>query len=246
MMQVVGVIPARIGSTRLAEKLLKPLLGKPVIEWTWINAKKSRKLDDLIIACDDERIMKEAERFGAKAVFTSRDHSSGTDRIAEAVNQVEAKIVINIQADEPLMHPSVINALAESMLSNPDLVMATAIREIIDPDEVNNPNVVKVALDKDQFALYFSRSAIPFTRDRGAKVKYYKHLGIYAYTKDFLYVFKKLPPSLLEQAERLEQLRVLEAGFKIKTVFSAFDSWGIDTKEDLTKVEKILTERGSA
>lgn len=246
MMSVVGVIPARIGSTRLAEKLLKPLAGRPVIEWTWRNARKSKRLDDLIIACDDERIMEEAKRFGAKAVFTSPDHASGTDRITEAVSEVEAKIVINIQADEPLMHPSVINSLAETMLSGPELVMATAVREIIDRDEINDPNVVKVALDKDQFALYFSRSPIPFARDKRMHPKYYKHLGIYAYTKDFLYVFKNLPHSLLEQAEKLEQLRVLEAGFKIKTVFSAFDSWGIDTQEDLHKVEKILTERGSA
>ena len=245
-MQVVGVIPARIGSTRLAEKLLRPLLGKPVIEWTWLNAKKSKRLDDLIIACDDEKIMKEAQRFGAKAVFTSVGHSSGTDRIAEAVNQVDTKIVINIQADEPLMHPSVINSLAEVMLADPGLVMATAIRQIIDEDQIKDPNIVKVVVDKDDFALYFSRSKIPFTRDKGLQPKYYKHLGIYAYTKDFLYVFKNLPPSTLEQAERLEQLRVLEAGFRIKTVIAAFDSWGIDTEEDLTQVERILTEKGYA
>jgi 3-deoxy-manno-octulosonate cytidylyltransferase (CMP-KDO synthetase) len=245
-MQVLGVIPARIGSTRLAEKLLKPLAGKPVIEWTWLNAKKSKRLDDLIIACDDERIMKEAKRFGAKAVFTSTGHASGTDRIAEAVNQVDTKIVINIQADEPLMHPSVINALAEIMLSNPELVMATAIRKIIDHQEIDSPHVVKVVIDKDGFALYFSRSVIPFARDKAFEPIYYKHLGIYAYTKDFLYVFKNLPASKLEQAEKLEQLRVLEAGFKIKTVLSAFDSWGIDTQTDLEKVEKILIEKGSA
>ena len=245
-MQVIGVIPARISSSRFPKKLLKPLLGKSVIEWTWLNAKRSKSLDDLIIACDDEKIINEARRFGAKAVFTSPNHLSGTDRIAEAVSQIDTDIVINIQADEPLIHPSVVDSLTEVMLQDSNLVMATAIKEIEDEEEVKDPNVVKVVTDKDNFALYFSRAPIPFLRDQSSQVIYFKHIGIYAYTKDFLYVFKNLPPSRLEQVEKLEQLRILEAGFKLKTVLTSFDSWGIDTEEDLEKVERVLTEKGYA
>ncbi|MBN2120968.1 MAG: 3-deoxy-manno-octulosonate cytidylyltransferase [Candidatus Omnitrophica bacterium] len=246
MLQVVGVIPARIASTRLEEKLLKPLAGRSVIEWTWANARKSKRIDDLIIACDDERVLKTAQGFGAKAVFTSVNHSSGTDRISEAVSQIEAKIVINIQADEPLIHPSTIDSLADQMLGNQDLVMCTAAKEITDQEEIANPNVVKVVMDKDNFALYFSRASIPFPRDKECSPKYYKHIGIYAYTKDFLYIFKNLPAGRLEQIEKLEQLRALEAGFKIKVISTSFDSWGIDTEQDLIKVERILAEKGYA
>ncbi len=245
-MEVLGVIPARLSSKRLPQKLLRKILGKTILEWTWTSAKKAKNLEDLIIAVDSEELKKEAESFGAKAILTSVGHSSGTERICEVVSSIETKIVVNIQADEPLIHPSVIDSLAEVMLQDPQLQMATVVKEIEDEEEINNPNVVKVVIDKDNFALYFSRASLPFLRDKDSKPTYFKHIGIYAYTKDFLYIFKNLVPSPLEKAEKLEQLRVLEAGFRIKTVVSPFESYGIDTEEDLAKVERLLIEKGYA
>lgn len=242
-MEVVGIIPARLSSQRLPRKLLRRVLGKTILEWTWSQAKKAKNLEDLIIAVDCEELKKEADSFGAKAVLTSIEHSSGTDRICEAVSSLETRIVVNIQADEPLIHPLLIDSLVEVMLKDSSLQMATAIKEIEDEEELNNPNIVKVVKDKDNFALYFSRAALPYLRDKDFKPAYFKHIGLYAYTKDFLYVFKNLPVSSLEKAEKLEQLRVLEAGFRIKTVISPFDSYGVDTEEDLSKVEKILREK---
>ena len=243
-MKVIGVIPARLESTRLYRKLLRKLLGKPLIQWTWESAKKARLLDSLIIACDDEKIKETAESFGAIAQLTSVEHASGTDRITEAVADKEARIVVNIQADETFIHPVVIDGLAETMLANRDLVMATVRKKIDDPDEIANPNTVKVVCDKDGYALYFSRFALPYYRQDSSTKVYYKHLGIYAYTKDFLYTFKKLAPSYLEKAEKLEQLRVLEAGYRIKVIDTSFETCGIDTEEDFLNAEKMLREKG--
>ncbi|UCG34999.1 MAG: 3-deoxy-manno-octulosonate cytidylyltransferase [Candidatus Omnitrophota bacterium] len=246
MYNVIGVIPARYASTRLPYKLTKNILGKPLLQWTWQSACSAHSLDKILIACDDSSLKEMAEGFGAEAVLTSSDHTSGTDRVAEAVSEIDARVVINIQADEPLIHPSVINTLAEEMLADSKLMMGTARKKIVEEDEINNPNVVKVVTDKDGYALYFSRFPIPYHREEVAQKQYDKHLGIYAYTKDFLYEFKNLPPSYLERAEKLEQLRALEAGYKIKVIESQFDSWGVDTEEDLKHVEKILSERGCA
>ncbi len=243
MKEAVGIIPARLKSTRMHEKLLQKLAGKSVLERTWQTASKSSKLEDLIIAADDERIVRHAEEFGAKSVLTSAQHICGTDRICEAVASIDTRLVVNIQADEPLIHPSVINALVDVMGEDKSLSMATAIKKITDPEQINDPNIVKVVIDRNGFALYFSRTKLPFSRDDDAEVDYYKHIGIYVYTKDFLYKFKNIPPSTLEQVEKLEQLRVLESGFKIKTVLTTFDSWGIDTEEDLEKVERIIKSK---
>lgn len=242
-MNIIGVIPARYASTRLPYKLVRNLLGKPLIQWTWEQASKSRLLDKLIIACDDSRIEEISKKFGAEVIFTSPLHLSGTDRIAEAVRDIDTKFVINIQADEPLIHPAVIDSLVREMLDNPQLVMATARKKIDDDKDINNPNVVKVVCDKNEFALYFSHLSIPYYRDSGSFRVYYKHLGIYAYTKDFLFTFKNLPVSPLEQAEKLEQLRVLNAGYKIKVIETKFDSVGVDTQEDFRSVERILGEK---
>jgi len=170
-------------------------------------------------------------------------HSSGTDRVAEVVRDMDVKIIINIQADEPLVNPIIIDTLAEEMLSNPKLNMATIRKKITDIEEINNPNIVKVICDKDGFAIYFSRFPIPFYREKIENMIYYKHLGIYAYTKDFLFTFKNLPFSYLEDAEKLEQLRAIEAGYKIKVIETSFDSIGVDTEEDLKKVENILRKK---
>lgn len=241
---VIGVIPARYESKRLKHKLLRSLYGKTLLQWTWENAQATHILDKLIIACDHSEIVREAKKIGAEVVLTSADHHSGTDRVAEAVRDIEAKVVINIQADEPLIHSSIIDSLAQTMLSNPDLVMATVKTKIEQEAEITNPNVVKVVCDREDFAIYFSRLPIPYYRDSEVERIYYKHLGIYAYTKDFLYTFKNLPPSYLEKSEKLEQLRALEGGYKIKVIETKFDSWGVDTEEDFQEVERILAERG--
>ncbi len=250
----IGVIPARYESTRLSYKLLRSIRGKSLLQWTWENAALAHSLDKLIIACDHPQIKKEAEKFGAETILTSPKHSSGTDRIAEAVRDIEAKIVVNIQADEPLINHSIIDRLAQEMLADPDLVMATVKKRIDKREEVNNPNVVKVITTREDFAVYFSRHPIPFYRrpesspdslesEAASGEVYYKHLGIYVYTKDFLYTFKNLPVSVLEKAEKLEQLRAIEAGYKIKVIETKFDSCGVDTEEDLQEVERILAEK---
>lgn len=242
-MEIIGVIPARLHSQRLPFKLIRDLLGKPLLQWTWENVQKARLLDKLIIACDDIQIKEIAERFGAEVVFTSPKHESGTDRIAEAVRDIDVKFIINIQADEPLIHPSIIDTLAQEISTDKKLSMVTVKKEINAFEEISDPNIVKVIVDKNDMALYFSRLPIPYKRNRGAEVVYYKHIGIYAYTKDFLFTFKNLPPSTLEQAEKLEQLRALEAGYRIKVISTQFDSWGVDTEEDFKKVESILNQR---
>lgn len=245
-MKVLGIIPARYASTRLPFKMVRNLLGKPLLQWSWENASRARLVDKLIIACDDPKIEQVAKSFGAEVMITSSQHSSGTDRVAEAARDIDADIVVNIQADEPLMHPSTIDSLVQVMLDNKDLVMATVRKKLDDESEILTPHIVKVICDNNDFALYFSRHAIPYYREKGTERVYYKHLGIYAYTKDFLYTFKNLPVSSLEQAEKLEQLRALQAGYKIKVIDTLFDSWGVDTEEDLQKVERILSEKGTA
>ena len=242
-LNVIGVIPARYESTRLTFKLLRRICGKSLLQWTWENASASHSLDRLVIACDHVDLKKEAEKFGAEVILTSVSHSSGTDRIAEAMRDIDAKIVINIQADEPLIHHSIIDRLAQEMILDQELVMATVKKRIDQDDEINNPNVVKIVTTREDFAIYFSRFPIPFHRDESSSATYYKHLGIYAYTKDFLYTFKNLPESSLECAERLEQLRVLEAGYRIKVVETQFDSCGVDTEDDLFKAESLLSKR---
>jgi len=242
-MDIIGVIPARLHSTRLPEKLVRSLLGKPLLQWTWENALKAHSLDKLIIACDDQRIKDLADSFGAESVLTSKEHTSGTDRIAEAVRDLDVNYIVNIQADEPMIHPSLIDALAREISSSSKEVMVTAKKAIEEEADKFDPNVVKVVVDKDDYALYFSRHAIPFLRDADREITYYKHLGIYAYTKDFLYTFKNIPSSFLEQAEKLEQLRALEEGYRIKVLTTSFDSQGVDTEEDFYKAEHLLRKQ---
>lgn len=242
-MKVIGVIPARWGSTRFEAKVLAAIAGKPMIQHVWERAQESKLLTELIIACDDERIKLIAEQFGAKVVMTSVDHKSGTDRISEAIKTLKGDIVINIQGDEPLIHHSVIDDLANVLLNDQACLMATVVKLIEKKEDIDNPNVVKAVLDADRHALYFSRSPIPYNRKKDENIKYYKHLGLYAYRRDFLFKFIGLPKSSLEDAEQLEQLRVLEAGYKIKTVETNIETIGVDTREDLTRVEKFLSQK---
>ena len=238
-MDVIGVIPARYSSTRFAAKVLADIYGKPMLQHVWERAKQSRMLDDLIIACDSEIILKCAIGFGAKAVLTSKEHVCGTDRISQVVNPLDVKIVINIQADEPLIHPMMIDSVARALLEDKMLNMATLMKKIDDVLELLDPNVVKVVVDKNNFALYFSRAPIPYLAPNAEidQVTYYKHIGLYGYTKDFLFTYKNLPISNLEKTEKLEQLRVLAEGFKIKVIQTQFDTIGVDTPQDLERVK---------
>jgi len=243
-MDVIGVIPARFSSTRFEGKVLAKILGKPMIQHVWERAKQARLLDDVIIACDHESVAEAARNFGAKAVFTAKAHACGTDRISEVVNPIDVRIVLNIQGDEPLIQPSMIDSVAGALLDNKDITMATLMKRIEDPSLINDPNVVKVVVDRNNFALYFSRAAIPHLAANAevAQPAYFKHIGLYGYTKDFLFTYKNLPVSGLEKTERLEQLRVLEEGFRIKVIETKFDTVGVDTPEDLEKV-KLFLER---
>lgn len=239
-MRTVAIIPARLASTRLPEKLLKRAAGKSILEWTYLNAQKAKNLDDIIIACDDQKLLEEAKSFGAKAYLTSKDHQSGTDRIAELLPKTDAELIINIQADEPLLHTEIIDDLIVAMKAEPNIKMGTAVIKLDNIDDIENPNVVKAVLDNNNCAIYFSRCPIPYNRDNADNVSYYKHFGIYAYQKDFLSSFNKLPESHLELTEKLEQLRVISAGYKIKTVLAEHDSVGVDTQEDFDRVLEIL------
>lgn len=239
-MEIIGVIPARYSSTRFEGKVLADIAGKPMIRHVWERAKESQVLEDLIIACDDERIAAACEKFGARAVMTVKGHTCGTDRIIEVVNPLDVKIVINIQADEPLIRGQMIDAVGRAMLEDRSVEMATLMKKIEQPAEINDPNIVKVVTDKNGFALYFSRSPIPYSsgqeQNGGA---YYKHIGLYGYTKDFLFIYKNLPLSRLEKIERLEQLRVLEEGLRIKVIETSYDTVGVDTPQDLERVRQI-------
>lgn len=241
-MDIVAVIPARYSSTRFEGKVIADILGKPMIQHVWERAKQVTILDEVIIACDHELVAEVAKGFGANVVMTSKGHTSGTDRIAEVINPLDVKIVLNIQGDEPLVHPTMIDSVARSLLEDKDVSMATVMKKIDDPLEINDPNVVKVVVDKNNFALYFSRATIPY-RAVNSEIKnpvYYKHIGLYGYTKDFLFIYKNFPFSSLENTERLEQLRVLENGFSIKVIETKYDTIGVDTPEDLERVKEYL------
>jgi 3-deoxy-manno-octulosonate cytidylyltransferase (CMP-KDO synthetase) len=243
----IGVIPARYGSTRFEGKVIKDLCGKPVIQHVYERAKKAKLLDDLIIAADDDRVVKVIESFGGKCVFTSKSHSTGTDRLAEVVNQLDVKIVVNIQGDEPLINPILIDDLVRVMKTNPDIGMATVVKKSYSEEEFRSPDVVKAILNKNDEALYFSRQPIPvFLKPAPGGDWFYKHIGIYAYNKDFLFTFKKLPVSYLEKNERLEQLRALEHGYKIKAIETKYETVGVDTPEDLELAKVFLQKEKNA
>ncbi len=240
-MKVIAVIPARFASTRFPGKVLADLNGKVILQHVWEKCQKCRLLDKVLIACDDKKIFDAVKVFGADVVMTSVKHVSGTDRIAEAVRKLNFDIVVNVQADEPLIESKTIDQLAKALINDRSAVMATVIKKTTDKIEIENPNVVKVVIDQKKYAIYFSRHAIPY--QRGAEAgDHYKHLGIYAYRKKFLMQFSKLPKSSLEISEKLEQLRVIEAGYKIKTILTNMETIGVDTPEDLAKVKKYLNK----
>ncbi|MFZ2386072.1 MAG: 3-deoxy-manno-octulosonate cytidylyltransferase [Candidatus Omnitrophota bacterium] len=241
-MDVIGVIPARYASSRLEGKVLADILGKPMIQHVWERAHRAKLLDDLLVACDDERVAEAVKRFGGKAVMTAKAHTCGTDRIAEVVYPLDVKAVVNIQADEPLLHPVMIDQLAQALLTGDSAVMATLAKRIEKESEINDPNVVKVVLDRNNQAIYFSRAAIPHraANSEVASPAYYKHIGMYGYTKDFLFTYKNMPPSSLEKIEKLEQLRVLESGYRIKVIETRYETVSVDTAEDLERVKAAM------
>ena len=240
-MKSIGIIPSRFASKRFPGKPLALIKGKTLIERVWLRAKKSRLLDEVVIATDDRRIFGVAGSFKAKAVMTSRKCRSGTDRLAEAARKKGKKygIFINIQGDEPLISPSLIDRLVSALKKDPLTQVVTAVYPIRDKRELVDPNVVKAVLDKKGFAIYFSRSPVPYNRT-GGKVRYYKHLGIYGYKRDFLKAFSSMAQTPLEKAEQLEQLRVLENGYRIKAVVSDQDSFGVDVPSDIQKIERMV------
>lgn len=248
MVSAIGVIPARWASTRLPGKSLVLLCGKPLVQWVYERAKQARKLGSLVVATDDERIRAAVEKFGGKAVMTRADHPSGTDRIAEAVRGMDAEVLINVQGDEPLIDPALIDQLVTAMQSDAAWDMATAASPIAGADELNNPAVVKVVCDAQGRALYFSRSVIPHIRDGDAKFEklHWRHIGIYAYRRAFLEKLVKAPPCDLELAEKLEQLRALHIGCRMKVVQTREAGLGVDTPADVARAEQALRAAGLA
>ena len=238
-----AIIPARFASTRFPGKVLAELCGKPMIQWVYEKAVAS-VVDEVLIATDDERVVEAVEAFGGVAVMTSPDHPSGTDRICEAASGLDCDIIINIQGDEPLIPVEVINDLVTLMQSNPEIEMGT-VGVPAERDVLADPNRVKVVVDNFDFALYFSRSLIPFLREGGIDCPALLHWGIYSYRKAILEQFVALPEGQLEACEKLEQLRALENGIKIYLMRSSLESIGVDTPDDLKEAEFKLIEMQS-
>jgi 3-deoxy-manno-octulosonate cytidylyltransferase (CMP-KDO synthetase) len=234
-------IPARWGSTRFPGKPLHLIAGKPLVQHVWERCQECRAVDDIVIATDDERIVEAAAAFGARAVLTSPDHPSGTDRIAEAARAFPGhETIINVQGDEPLISPALIDDLARALQNGPTISMITAAAPILDPAQVEDPNIVKVVFDVNGDSLYFSRSSLPFVRNPAACTRHYRHLGIYGFQRDFLHQFVAWPPSRLEQTESLEQLRALENGTRLRVVLTNELSPGVDTREQADAIEAHL------
>jgi 3-deoxy-manno-octulosonate cytidylyltransferase (CMP-KDO synthetase) len=239
-MKVIAVIPARLESTRLPRKMLREIGGKPLAVWVYQAVRASSLLDDVIIATDSEEILAACRKHSCHARMTSTKHRSGTERVHEISQTVEADVYINVQGDEPMIQAAHIDTLVK-LMQNEEIPVGT-LKTPASPEDIANPNAVKVVTDLNQRALYFSRSTIPYDRD-GSHPKYFKHLGIYAYRKAPLDRFVRLPESSLERAERLEQLRFLENGIPIYAAESPYDSIGVDTEEDFARVQKLLAER---
>lgn len=234
----IAIIPARLASTRLPRKVLREISGQPMIARVYEAAKQSPLLQDVIIATDSEEVMQFAQARGWKAQMTSDKHRSGTDRVYEVAQRIAADVYINIQGDEPLARSEHLDALLKPMQDA--RVMVSTIKTPCPPQDVDNPNAVKVVTDLNGRALYFSRSTIPFDRDKTGVVTYFKHLGFYAYRREALDKFCNLPESKLEAAERLEQLRFLDNGIDIYVAETPFNTVGVDTEEDLRRVEEVF------
>jgi len=249
---IIAVIPARYGSTRFPGKALADIKGKPMIQWVHERTMRSRLINRVIVATDDERILGAVKSFGGEAMMTSPYHATGTDRIAEIAKSIECDIVVNVQGDEPLIRTEMIDEAVSPLVQDASIPMGTLCRRIEDRDEAFDPNVVKVVFDKNGFALYFSRAPIPWDRDAWAgkgswkelslEGPLYKHIGLYVYRRDFLLDYATMPRTALETAEKLEQLRALVNGHRIKLIITRYESFGVDIPDDLGKILNRLEE----
>ena len=238
----VAVIPARYASTRFPGKALADIAGRPMIQHVYGRAAAARHVDAVIVATDDQRIADAVTKFGGAVRMTRPDHLTGTDRLAEVAAELDCDLVVNVQGDEPLIEPDTIDAAIEPFGDDSALLMSTVCTPILNNDAAADPNVVKVVIDVRGFALYFSRSPIPYARGSiGTPIRPYKHLGLYVYRREFLHALAALEPTALERSESLEQLRVLENGFAIRVIETRHDSIGVDTPEDLERVRRLLT-----
>ncbi|WP_300341232.1 MULTISPECIES: 3-deoxy-manno-octulosonate cytidylyltransferase [unclassified Fusobacterium] len=242
-MKFLGVIPSRYASTRLEGKPLKDICGHTMVEWVYKRAKLS-DLDEVVVATDDERIYKEVERFGGKVVLTRKDHENGTSRIAEVCEKYkDYDVIVNIQGDEPLIEKDMINSIINSFKEDESIPMSTLKYKLETMEDIENPNYVKVVTDKNGYAIYFSRSVIPYPRKLNLQ-NYYKHVGIYGYKRDFVIEYAKMEPTALELSESLEQLRAIENGYKIKVMETPYKILGVDTQEELEKVREYIDKNG--
>jgi 3-deoxy-manno-octulosonate cytidylyltransferase (CMP-KDO synthetase) len=238
--RVIAVIPARFASSRLPGKPLAEIAGRPMIEHVYRRVSASPIVSHVIVATDDLRIATRVHEFGGHVRLT-KAHETGTDRLAEVAATLDCDIVVNVQGDEPLIDPGAIAEAVAPFTQDPSVLVTTLFRRITQPAELTNPNIVKVVVDRGGFALYFSRAPIPHLRDpRGGWPPLYKHVGLYAYRRSALMVLATLEPTPLERAESLEQLRALEHGIRIKAVETKFDSFGVDTPEDLEQVRRLI------
>lgn len=242
--RILGVIPSRYSSSRFPGKALALLAGKPTIQHVFEQASRARKLCGVIIATDTESIQEAARSFGAPVVMTRSDHPSGTDRAAEVAERHDAEWIVNIQGDEPMIDPAAIDAAAMAMLADPQTPMGTLKKRIQKTTELEDPNIVKVVTDLSGYAIYFSRFAIPYQRgDAGQATPHFKHIGLYVYRRDFLLRYPSLPVGPLELSEKLEQLRAMENGYRIRVVETDYESVGIDTPEDLEYANQLFRDR---
>jgi len=246
-MRVVVIIPSRYGSSRFDGKPLAAICGKPMIQWVYQRANRSQCVQAVYVATDDDRIRDAVAQFGGRTIMTSSQCRSGTDRVAEAAEILGldmADVVVNIQGDQPMVDPRCFDAVVQPFYADANVKMSTLAFEIVDPREITDPKDVKVTFDNAGDALYFSRAAIPCGRDASTEYPTYKHLGVYAYTREFLACFSQLQPGRLEEIEKLEQLRAMEHGHRIRVVVTPYDSPEVDLKIDIERIEKKMAERG--
>jgi 3-deoxy-manno-octulosonate cytidylyltransferase (CMP-KDO synthetase) len=242
--KVVVVIPARYGSTRLPGKPLVSLAGQPMIQRVYERAKSAQRVDRVIVATDDDRIVKAVQAFGGEARMTRSDHRTGTERVAEVAAHETGDVFVNVQGDEPLLDPTAVDTAVQALLEDPQASIATVATPIKTPGDIMDPNVCKVVLDFDENALYFSRAPVPWVRDTTNKVqaRHLKHLGLYVFRRDALLEYPTLPQGELERLEQLEQLRWLENGWKIRVAQVEHDAVSVDVPEDVARVEKLLAQ----
>jgi 3-deoxy-manno-octulosonate cytidylyltransferase (CMP-KDO synthetase) len=244
-MRTVGIIPARYASTRFPGKPLAAIAGVPMIQRVFEQTRKAKRLREVYIATDDDRIAAACTKFGAPVLMTRADHPTGTDRLAEAAAAIDAEVIVNVQGDEPLVEAFVVDAAVAALLDSPGTVMSTVVHAM-EPGAEDDPNRVKVVLDREGFALYFSRSRIPYPRAKTGR-PCWQHVGLYTYRRKFLLEFVDLPRTSAEQSEELEQLRVLEHGYRMRcAVVEGWRSAPVDVPADIARVEALLAASGSA